>query len=132
MKINELLHESKPIGKPHKGLVASQKGVSKSRDKGGYDCVYHMNRLLMAAAMSDGQSSAPVDMDSASWIEKYNTMHPYTKEEEVMFQSAMNTVPTDHVQVTPWTKSVEVDTVGKTSPVANWMKPAKEKKDKKK
>ena len=132
MKINEILRESTPAGKPRKGTVASQKSISKSRDVGGYDRVYHMNRLLMAAGMADGQSSAPVDKDSASWAEKYNTMHPYTKEEDMMFQAAMNTVPTDHKQVVPWSKSQETDTVGTVSPVANWMKPTKEKKAKKK
>lgn len=132
MRINEVLSESTPIGKPRKGMVASQKGITKSRDIGGYDRVYHMNRLLMAAAMADGQSPSPVDMDSASWAEKYNTMHPYTKEEDMMFRSAMNTVPTDKKKVTPWSKSKETDTVSTVSPVAQWMKPTKKEKKAKK
>jgi hypothetical protein len=97
-------------------------GIRKSRDVGGYDRVYHLNRLWMATAMADGKNTKPVDMDSASWVEKYNTQHPYTEEEYNMFRSAENTVPTDSKEVTPWTKSSEPNDTHKTSPVANWMK----------
>lgn len=108
-------------GKMKKRHVAVQRGVTKSRDTGGYDRVNHMNRLWMATAMADGKSTKPVDMDSYSWMEKYNTQHPYTEEEYNMFRSAENTVPTESIEVTPWSKSEEPGDTNKVSPVSNWM-----------
>jgi hypothetical protein len=51
-----------------------------------------------------------------------------------MLKSAMATVPTDHKQVAPWSKSAEPHDTHKVSPTANWNPGlAKEKKkDKKK
>ena len=74
----------------------------------------------MAAAMADGKSTKPVDMDASSWIEKYNSAHPYTQEEDNMLKSAMATVPTDHKQISPWSKSAEPHDTHKVSPTANW------------
>ena len=76
----------------------------------------------MAAAMADGKSTKPVDMDASSWVEKYNTTHPYTEEEHRMIHAAMATIPTDHKPVSKNHKSKEPDHVHKVSPV-----PAKKK-----
>ena len=122
MRINELITETTAVGKMKKKHAAVQKGVTKSRDVGGYDRVNHMNRMWMATAMADGKSTKPVDMDSYSWMEKYNTQHPYTEEEYNMFRAAENTVPTDSKEVTPWSKSAEPDDTHTVSPVANWNK----------
>lgn len=109
------------VGSVKKRAAAVQRGVVKSRDSGGYDRTAHMNRLWMATAMADGQSKKPVDMDAYSWIEKYNTQHPYTEEEYNMFRQAEATVPTDSKEVLPWSKSEEPEDTYKTSPVSNWM-----------
>jgi hypothetical protein len=82
----------------------------------------------MATAMADGKSKKPVKMDAASWIEKYNTAHPYTEEEHNMLHQAMNTVPTDHKQVLPFSRSAEPDDTHKVSPTSNWNSPKKSKK----
>lgn len=108
-------------GKMKKRHAAVQQGVVKSRDKGGYDRTNHMNRMWMATAMADGKSTKAVDMDSYSWIEKYNTQHPYTEEEYNMFRQAEATVPTDSKEVLPWSKSEEPDDTHKVSPISNWM-----------
>jgi hypothetical protein len=91
----------------HTDHDAVAKGVSRSRDIGGYDRVYHMNRLMMAMAMADGQSTGPVKSAKDTWFEKYNTMHPMTQEEDNMIRAAMKTVPTDGQHITPFTKSEE-------------------------
>jgi hypothetical protein len=75
----------------------------------------------MATAIADGKSTNAVDMDSASWFEKYNTQHPYTEEEYNMFRSAENTVPTDSKEVLPWSKSQEPKDTYIVSPISNWM-----------
>ena len=93
--------------------------VFKARDVGGYDRVYHMNRLMMAMAKADGKSTKPVDSSTETWFEKYNTLHPYSKEESNMVQSAMKTVPTDGKMVSHDNKSRESGDVNRTSPFRN-------------
>ena len=105
MRSKEFISEQ--IGKLKKRTAAVQRGIVKSRDVGGYDRVYHMNRIWMATAMADGKDKKSVDMDEASWAEKYNTQHPYTEEEYNMFRQAEATVPTDSKEVNPWSKSEE-------------------------
>jgi hypothetical protein len=107
-----------PHGGMHKDHIAVQQGVDKMRDVGGYDRVYHINRMMMAMAMHDGKSKKPVDMPDSSWVEKYNTAHPYTDAEHNMVAGAMKTVPTDHHVVQKRSKSKEPDEVHKVSPVA--------------
>jgi hypothetical protein len=127
MRANEFISENKKEGKVKKRAAAVQQGIQKSRDVGGYDRVNHMNRLWMATAMADGQSKKGVDMDSYSWVEKYNTQHPYTQEEYNMFRQAENTVPTDSKEVTPWAKSVEPEDTYKVSPSSTWNVKKKKK-----
>jgi hypothetical protein len=115
MRATEFIAESE--GKMHKHAVAASLGTHKTRDKGGYDRTNHLNRLMMATAMADGKSKKPVDMDSASWIEKYNTAHPYTEEEHNMLHQAMATIPTEHKEVVPFSKSQETEDTHKVSPV---------------
>jgi len=117
---------SKPVSK----IVSEQKttqmrrhhedvgvGAYRARDVGGYDRIYHMNRLMMAMAKADGQSTRAVDSPADTWFEKYNTIHPYTEQEHNMAQAAMKTVPTDGKEVTRDHRSHETETVHKTSPV---------------
>lgn len=106
---------NKHIGKENaKAMV----GVRRTRDVGGYDRVYHMNRLWMAMACADGKSSKrPEGVDSESWAQKYNTIHPYTKEEDNMVKQAMKVVPTDEKTLVKSKKSQESDEVNKSSPI---------------
>jgi hypothetical protein len=119
MRAKDFITETE--GKIKKKHAAVQKSVTKSRDEGGYDRTNHMNRLWMATAMADGKSKKAVDMDAYSWVEKYNTQHPYTEEEYNMFRQAEATVPTDSKVVVPWSKSEEPEDTYKVSPTSNWM-----------
>lgn len=121
MRAKEFITETKPMGKIKKGAAKASHGILTMRDVGGYDRTYHLNRIMMATAMSDG-TTKPVDMDSASWYEKYNTAHPYTKEEYNMMIAAFNTIPSDDYVDVPFSKSEELDNINKVSPVSNWMK----------
>jgi hypothetical protein len=105
MRASEFLTEGE--GKMHDHHSQATQGVFKARDVGGYDRIYHMNRLWMAMAMADGKSQDAVDMDNSSFAEKYNTVHPYTEEEYNMFVSATKTIPTDKKDVIPYSKSKE-------------------------
>jgi hypothetical protein len=119
MKIRDLLSEDSvtPHGKMHPDHAAAGGRVIKSRDQGGYDRVYHQNRVMMAAAMSDGKSKKAVDMAPNSWVEKYNTQHPYTDEEYNMIVSAHKTVPSDVKIVVNDRRSKESDDVHRHSPI---------------
>ena len=132
MRANEFINESgPPKGKPHKQHDNTSQGAIISRDTGGYDRVYHMNRLWMAMAMADGKSTKPVDMDVAAYTEKFNSINHYTDEEHKMVQSAMNTIPGEYHTVTKRSKSVEPHDTHKTSPIlgfAGYEKKTKKKK----
>ena len=113
MRASEFLTEGE--GKMHDHHSQATPGVYKSRDVGGYDRTYHLNRLMMAMAMSDGKSKDAVELDIASFAEKYNTVHPYTEEEYNMFVAATKTIPTDRKNVVPYSKSQEPEDTNKQS-----------------
>jgi len=110
----------KPDMPLHKDLDQHGQGVYLARDVGGYDRVYHMNRLWMAMAMADGKSKGKIPgAYASSWSEKYNTIHPFSDADDLKIQSALKTVPSDHGHISSRDhKSREHDDVNKTSPVA--------------
>ena len=119
MRAKEFLAElsDKPAGKRHPDAVAVGQGGHLMRDVGGYDRQYHLNRIMMAAAMADGKSKKPVDMDSSSFVQKYNVAFPYTDEEQMMMYQAMATIPTDGGELEKRAKSEEPKDTNKTSPI---------------
>lgn len=117
------LAEAKGNGKLRKRDRQAQQGVLKMRDIGGYDRIYHLNRIMMAAGMSDGTTKS-IDMDPSSWVEKFNSGHPFTEEEYNMLVAAMKVIPTDGTIIQKWSKSKELPNVNNVSPTA---KPKKNK-----
>ena len=121
MRAKEFVNEAfsvKPTGKMRHDHAQAQKGVHLARDVGGYDRIYHMNRLMMAMACSDGKSTTPPkDVDASSWYEKYNTIHPYTEAEHNMVKQAMGVVPTDGGEIVDDHRSSESDDTQKVSPI---------------
>ena len=129
MRANEFIVEGGPKrAKMHKHHADADQGTTITRDVGGYDRVYHMNRLWMAMAMADGKSTKAVKMNSAGPSEKFNTVHPYTDEEHNMVQSALNTIPSEHHTNNKRSKSSEPDDTHKTSPVLGFSGFKKPKK----
>jgi hypothetical protein len=102
-------------------LETSSQGATIIRDIGGYDRIYHLNRIWMATAMADGRSKKPVDMPSASFVEKFNVTLPYTDSEHMMVLQAMATIPADGRELAKRSKSEEPADTNKVSPVSNWM-----------
>lgn len=90
MRARELLAE-KQEGKMRRAHQNATVGLHKFRDPGGYDRTYELNRVMMATACADG-TDAPLEMDQASWVGKYNTAQPYTKEEQKMLKQAFKAV----------------------------------------
>ena len=90
MRAQEFLVE-KQEGKIRHRHHQATRGLNKFRDPGGYDRAYELNRVMMAVACADG-TNAPIDMDAASWVGRYNTAHPYTDEEAQMMKQAFKAV----------------------------------------
>jgi hypothetical protein len=123
MRASEFITEtSAPRAKMNKDheSVAPGPGSYVARDTGGYDRVYHMNRMWMAMAMADGKSTKAVKMDAASPTEKFNGIHPYTDEEDRMVQAAMNTIPGEYHRLAKPTKSSEPSDIHKISPIVGF------------
>jgi len=90
MKITEIIIESKH-GSPPVTADKSNTGEWIFRDD-GTDRFYNLDRIMRAAAISDGKSTKAVDMPSSSWVEKNNVARPYTEEEHNMMKAAFKTI----------------------------------------
>lgn len=93
MRAHEFITETRKIAKISKRLQQSTRGLHKFRDPGGYDRTYELNRVMMAAACSDGVT--PLILDAESWAGRYNTAHPYTEIEQKMLKQAFKALGTD-------------------------------------
>jgi hypothetical protein len=105
----------------HRGRMRSvaqraMPGTWRFRDS-GYDRAYNLNRVMMAAACADGQSTRPVDMDASAWNDRYNTAHPYTEAEHRMMRQAFGAVDTEYEHTVVDHGSREHPGVNKTSPM---------------
>ena len=65
---------------------AATRGLNTFRDGERWSTDYTLNRVMMAAAATDG-TFVP-DVDAKSWVGKNKTAHPYTREEQNMLKMA--------------------------------------------
>ena len=117
MRAREFLAE-KQEGKMRKTHQDATVGLHKFRDPGGYDRTYELNRVMMAAACADG-TDAPIPMDMASWVGKYNTAQPFTKEEHKMLKQAFKAVGSETHDLN------NGDLDSKENPAVNYTSPIK-------
>lgn len=116
MRACEFLVE-KQEGKLSKRQQNPTVGLHKFRDPGGYDRTYELNRVMMAVACADG-SNNPIDMNQASWVGKYNTASPYTKEEHNMVKQAFRAVGSESYDLNHGDlESQEVESTNTESPI---------------
>ena len=85
MRANEFISEAK-IGKIGNRKQMSTKGLHKFRDENAADRIYELNRIMMAAASTDG-TFIP-EIDSESWAGRYDVAAPYTQQESDMLMMA--------------------------------------------
>ena len=117
MKIKDIIIEA--AGKIRDDAAAASRGVTRFRDEDGIDRGNNLYRTMNAAACHDGKTQDAVSadkMDSASWIEKYNTAHPYTEAEHNMVKGALKTMGSVSDDPVPFSKSAETTDVHKVSP----------------
>lgn len=93
MRAEEFLNEDKE-GKIGKRKQQATVGLNKFRDENMADRVYELNRVMMAAASTDG-TFVP-EMDGESWAGRYNIATPYTKQEQDMLKKAYQAVGSTH------------------------------------
>lgn len=62
------------------------RGLNLFADSEMWNTDYTMNRVMMAAAATDG-TFVP-DIDPKSWVGKHKSAHPYTQEEQDMLKMA--------------------------------------------
>jgi len=121
MRAKEFITEHTGKAHPHHDSV--QQGYAIERDPGGYYPTYHQYRTGMVVGMMDG-SDKKIDVPHESWMGPYWTTHPFTELEHKMLKQARKTIPTEHHQINPWSKSTEPEGGNKISAVA---KPKKNK-----
>ena len=116
MRASEFVNEGKK-GSISKRQSVSSKGLHKFRDKDVADRAYELNRIMMAAASTDG-TFVP-EINSESWAGKYNVSVPYTQQEQDMLMMAYKAAGTDYHDLNNGDlKSAELNIVNKVSPVA--------------
>lgn len=86
MRANEFISEGKKTGKLRKRQRFATRGLHKFRDESKADRVYELNRIMMAAAATDGTFEP--DMDHESWAGRYDIAAPYTEAEHNMLKMA--------------------------------------------
>jgi len=92
MRAFEFIAEDKTgKGKMGHHHAAPTQGVYRFRDD-GTDRVYNLNQVMKAAAMADGSTTGPVEMEYESFAGKNNMAYPYTEAEHNMMKSAFATV----------------------------------------
>ena len=88
MRAREFIAERK--GKITKRQQSGTVGLHLFGDAARISSAYTLNRLMMAAAMTDGTTEP--DLDEESWIGKQRSAHPYTREEADILKMAYRAV----------------------------------------
>ena len=106
------------------GMIGQRKsqatiGLIKFRDVDLADRFYELNRVMMAAASTDG-TFVP-DTDHESWAGRYNVAMPYTDVEQDMLEKAFQAVGSDFEDLNHGDlKSKELESTNKRSPVTGF------------
>lgn len=86
MRAKDFVSEAKKNPQLRKRHRLATRGLHKFRDESLADRIYELNRIMMAAASTDGTFMP--DMDHESWAGRYDIAAPYTEEEHNMLKMA--------------------------------------------
>jgi len=115
MRAHEFLIE-KQTGKIGQRRSRATVGLNKFRDVDLADRVYELNRVMMAAACTDGTFVPKIDHES--WAGRYNVAMPYTDVEQDMIEKAFQAVGSEHQDLNHGDlRSQELESTNKQSPV---------------
>ena len=118
MRAQEFLIE-KRVGKIGQRRSQSTVGLNKFRDADLADRFYELNRVMMAAASTDGKFVPNTDHES--WAGRYNVAMPYTDVEQDMLEKAFQAVGSDYEDLNHGDlKSKELESTNKRSPVTGF------------
>jgi len=108
----------------HAGKIGQRKsqstvGLNKFRDADLADRFYELNRVMMAAACTDG-TFVP-DTDHESWAGRYNVAMPYTDVEQAKLEKAFQAIGSNFEDLNHGDlKSKELESTNKRSPVTGF------------
>ena len=115
MRAHEFLIENQ-VGKIGQRRSQATVGLNKFRDKDLADRVYELNRVMMAAACTDGTFVPKIDHES--WAGRYNVAMPYTDVEQDMIEQAFRAVGSEYEDLNHGDlRSQELESTNKRSPV---------------
>ena len=116
MRANEFIIEGKKKGKITKRQDSATVGLNLFRDKEFADRIYELNRVMMAAACSDGTN--PINVSHESWAGRMDIAAPYSSIEQKMLSQAYAAVGSEHYDINKGDlRSQELPDTYKTSPV---------------
>ena len=122
MRAREFIEESKiaKSAKISKRQQVATRGLNKVTDGDRWNSDYKLYRLGLALAACDGVNLP--DVDAESWVGRWKTVHPYSKEEQDMLNLAYKAVNAEAEDVNNGDmKSEELPDTYTVSPVSNWM-----------
>lgn len=91
-------------------------GLTKFKDDRFADRLYELNRVMMAAAATDG-TFVP-DIDQESWAGRHNIATPYTEQEQEMLEKAFKAIGSDFEDLNRGDyHSQEVESTNTQSPI---------------
>lgn len=115
MRAREFIAEQ-TVGRIGKRRQSATRGLHKFRDEQFADRIYELNRVMMAAASTDG-SFVP-DLDGESWSGRHDVAAPYTKEEHEMMKRAYEATGAWHRDLNHGDlDSEELKSTNKVSPI---------------
>ena len=116
MRASEFITEAKGRGKISKRQQTSTRGLNVFSDSEKWNSDYTLNRVMMAAACTDGITIN--DLPQHSWVGKHRTAHPYTKQEQDMLKLAYAAVGADWADLNNGDMdSEELNSTNTSSPV---------------
>jgi hypothetical protein len=115
MRAHEFITEQSRKGKISKRYQQATTGLNVFAIS-QYDRTYDLNRVMMAAASTDGKIIP--DLSSESWVGKNNTAHPYTEVEQDMLKIAYEAAGVPFTDLNDGDlDSKELDSAHTTSPI---------------
>ena len=116
MRASEFIAEGEKVGRLSKTKSYATVGLHKFVDPNRADRIYELNRIMMAAASTDG-TFVP-DIDGESWAGRYDIAAPYTPEEHEMLKMAYKAIGSEFQDLNKGDlRSQEIPSTSTVSPV---------------